>query len=161
MQCTGLSGRIHPALSWVCSTKDVEKIRVSLKMLAGDYLCSANLARDRGQDPSCLLCKEFEEDLCHLLTTCRATASTRTRLLPDLLNIVAVFFPSNALLNMHSLVLLTQFILDPTSLNLPNNMRIQPNAGSLYEVTSVCNNYCFAIHKERARQLSQQGHIKK
>ena len=51
VHCTGLTGRIHPVLSWVCTTQDVEKVRISLKMLAGDYLCSANLSGDRESDP--------------------------------------------------------------------------------------------------------------
>ena len=102
----------------------------------------------------------IEEDLCHLLTTCRATVNTRTRLLPDLLNTVAKFSPNNEILITDSPALLTQFVLDPTSLNLPNKIRLQPNARFPNEISSMCSNYCFAIHKERIRQLSRLGHIK-
>ena len=167
VHCTGLTGRIHPVLSWVCTTQDVEKVRISLKMLAGDYLCSANLSGDRESDPQCLLCKGLSdsiapaEDMCHLLTICRATADTRTRVLPDLLNTVSRLFLTNEIVSTNSEAVLTQFILDSSSLNLPNNLRIQPGTRNLSTVLSICSNYCFAIHKERIRQLTKLGHIKK
>ena len=122
---------------------------------------------DRDSDPQCLLCKGLSgnpsptEDMCHLLTTCRATANTRARVLPDLLNTVARFFPNNGIVNTESKAMLTQFILDPTSLNLQNHLRLQPCDRNLSHVLRICSNYCFAIHKDRMRQLTQLGHIKK
>ena len=57
--------------------------------------------------------------------------------------------------------MLTQFILDPTSLNLPNAIRIQPGVSNLNEVLRICSNYCFLIHKERIKQLDKLGLVKK
>ena len=55
---------------------------------------------------------------------------------------------------------LTQFILDPTSLNLPNAIRIQPGVNNLNEVLR-CSNKCFLIQKEQIKQLDKLGLVKK
>ena len=75
VQCTGLSARPHPVLAWVLTTQDVVIVRPHIKMLAGDYLCFAFLAHDRGIDPQCRLCHSHSyqpapaDDLEHLLTS--------------------------------------------------------------------------------------------
>ena len=38
VQATGLTGRLHPSLSWVLTTQYVCTVRPHIKMLAGDYL---------------------------------------------------------------------------------------------------------------------------
>ena len=166
VQISGLSGKPHPILSWVLTAQDALKIRIHIKMLAGDYLCYAYLARDRNSSPHCRLCQSLTsspnpvptEDMVHLLTRCRATTDTRTRILPDLLNIVRQYFPENKLPDSPSHYILTQFILDCTSLNLPQTVRISPSHPDLSQVVKTCSNLCFAVHKERIRQLKKLGH---
>ena len=103
VQTTGLSGRPHPVLSWVLTTHDVVIVRPHIKMLSGDYLCYAHLAHDRGVAPQCRMCQLIShhpapaEDMVHLLTRCRATADTRGRIMPDLLNTVATCILHSAL----------------------------------------------------------------
>ena len=162
VQVTGLSGRGHPVLSGLLTTQEVFRSRVHIKMLAGDYPCSSYLATDRLQDASCQLCQSLfpdylspAEDMVHLLARCRATADTRTRILPDLLNIVSKYFPGNTILEQPNQTHLTQLILDPTSLNLPMSIRINPDHPALHPVLAVCRNLCYAIHQDRTRQLSQ------
>ena len=136
-------------------------------MLAGDYLCYDFLARDRGADPQCRLCQSLSgsfnpaptEDMVHLLTRCRGTADTRSRILPDLLNIVAKITPRNGILQGQSHQLLTQFIVDPTSLNLPRDIQIQPTQSNLSDLLASCSNFCFSVHKDRVRQLKNLGHL--
>ena len=57
VQAQGLSGRPHPILSWVMTTRDVTIIRPHIKMLSGDYLCYSYLYHDRGIDPHCRMCQ--------------------------------------------------------------------------------------------------------
>ena len=167
IQLTGLTGRAHPILSWVLTTQDVVRARIHLKMLSGDYLCQANLAKDRGLDPSCLLCKSLlrlpapAENILHILTMCKATSETRQRIVPELLNCLSKYFPSNSLLRSINHAQLCQFILDPTSLNLPMDCRIQPNHADLSHVMFICRNLCFALHKTRIRQLTDLGYIRR
>ena len=133
IQMTGLSGRPHPILSGVLTSHEAVKSRAHVKMLAGDYLCYATLAIERGSDPQCRLCPSTtgrpapSEDIIHILTRCRGTEDTRWRMVPELLNTVAKFFPSNAILSQHDHQVLTQFILDCSSPNLPTSTRIDPN----------------------------------
>ena len=136
-------------------------------MLSGDYPCYAYLGSDRNQDAQCQcsLCQSVSphhpaptEDMVHLLTRCRATTATRTRILPELLNTISMHCPNNDILVHPNNTHLTQLILDPSSLNLPMTIRISPGHPALPQLLTVCRNLCFAIHKDRTRQLKLLGH---
>ena len=163
VQATGLSGRPHPVLSWVMTTRDVVVSRPHIKMLAGDYMCYANLAHDRGLDPHCRVCQVLShhpapaENLVHLLTRCRATADTRDRIMPELINTVAKYFPSNRILSSPNHNILTQFILDCSSLNLPVDTRVSPIHNGFISITKECSNLINAIHQDRTRQMKALG----
>ena len=163
IQATGLSGRPHPMLLWVLTTHDVVIVRPHIKMLSGDYLCYAHLAHDRGSDPYCRMCWQTlhhpapAEDMMHVLTRCRATADTRDRIMPELLNIVANFVPNNSLLSAPTHALLTQFILDCSSLNLPVDVRIPPNHPGFQCIARQCASLTYAIHRDRSRQMKAMG----
>ena len=141
------------------NTQDVAIVRPHIRMLAGDYLCGEYLARDRGLDPQCKLCRSpsdpsgLTEDLEHLLTKCRATSDTRQSKLPGPLNTIAQFSPNNVLLCNSTSSQLTQFILDCTSLNLTCDTRIAPSNPGLIPITRTCSDLIFAIHRDRTRQL--------
>ena len=94
VQISGLSGRPHPVLAGILTTRDVMCSRVHLKMLSGDYPCFSYLGSDRSQDANCRLCQSLtqlcpvpDENMVHVLTRCRATSDTRTRLTPYLLKL--------------------------------------------------------------------------
>ena len=163
-QATGLSGRPHPLLTGILTTQEVTSSRIHIKMVAGDYNCYYYLDRDRGIGAHCRLCSALtpdsqppDETMVHLITRCRSTEDTRTRVLPDLLNIVSQDFPGNDLLSHHNHDHLTQFILDPTSLNLPLNIRVSPDHPALPRVLQVCRRLCYSLHKDRTRKLKQLG----
>ena len=160
VQVQGLTGRPHPVLKSVLTTQEVLRSRAHLRMLAGDYPCFSYLGSDRRQDAGCRLCLAMsphqpapEEDMVHLLTRCRCTAFTRTRIMPDLMNLISLHFPSNDILAHPNHTHLTQLILDPTSLNLPMNIRISPDHPALSQILSLCRNLCFFIDKDRTKQL--------
>ena len=163
VQCTGLSGKLHPILSWVLTTQDVMIVRPHIKMLAGDYLCFDFLSHDRGLEPHCRLCQMLcddpapVEDYPHIITGCRATANTRTDKLPTLLNIILHFSPNNSILDTPTPKLLTQFILDCSSLNLPPDTRIPPDHPGFTEIVRQCSIIINALHKDRTRQLKAMG----
>ena len=75
-----------PCSTWVLTTQYVSTVWPHVKMLAGDYLCFAELAHDRALDSQCHLCHILShhsapaENLEHVLTTCIANANTRTGL---------------------------------------------------------------------------------
>ena len=163
IQATSLITKPHPILSWVMTTQDVLIVQPHVKMLAGDYLCYEHLAHDRGLDPHCRLCiAHFKnqapaETMEHLLTRCKATSDTRDAKLPDLLNIVAKYSPSNRLLSKPAHSQLAQFILDCTSLNLSPETRISPSNPGFISITRQCSSLVHALHKDRKRQLKAMG----
>ena len=129
-------------------------------MLAGDYPCQAYIDSDK---PYCHLCNSLvpsnpnqPEDMVHILTSCRATADTRCSLTPTLLTSVAQYFPLNEILKLPTQTQLTQFILDPSSINLPTMTRINPDHPGFPPVLVTCRNYCFIMHKERTQQLKKR-----
>ena len=98
VQSIGLSGQVHISLHSLITTQDIKIARPHLKMLAGDYMCYYNLYKDRGSDPQCRLCPASQllpETISHILILCRGTYEARSKIWPELLNTVAVFFPDN------------------------------------------------------------------
>ena len=167
VHAVSLTGTPHPIITWLATTRDVEIARPHIKMLAGDYPCFSYLGHDRGTDPHCRLCscmsfqQPAEEDLMHILTRCRATAETRSRILPDLLNLLAQYHPNHGLLLQHAHSTLTQFILDCTSLNLPSSHRISPKHPLYRDIARKCSDIVYAIHTDRAQQLKNMGLLRK
>ena len=96
----------------------------------------------------------------HILTACRVTKDTRSRVTPDLLNTVADHFPINKILVLPSPMTTTQFLIDCSSLNLDNGTRISQAHPAFTQITKQCSSYIFAIHSERLRQLRRLGHVK-
>ena len=128
-------------------------------MLAGDYPCFAYIVSELS-DKCYKLCQVLRpqslppvEDMAHLVASCRATADTRIRVLPDLLNLVSQCYPYDQILAEPNPTQLTQFIIDPTSLKLPVNIRISSSIRNLHKVIKVCRNICYSIHKDRTKQL--------
>ena len=165
VQCTGLTGKPHPILSWVLTTQDVVLVRPHVKMLAGDYLCYDFLSHDRGHDPHCRLCQALlgdlapVEDYIHLLTGCRATANSRADKIPVLLNTVAFYDSNNSILTDFSPETLCQFILDCSSLNLPTDFRIPQDHPGFCDIVRQCSVLINTIHRERQRQLKAGGFL--
>ena len=152
----GLAGRPHPALHHILTTQDVRKLRVHIKFLVGDFYHFQRLALDQPHlSPACRLCFAPVESTEHVLGTCSATAECRYRILPELLNTVASVQPSSHILLTPTTAELVQFILDCTSPNLDNDIRIPAHNPRVFEIFRVSRDWCFAISKERTRQLSK------
>ena len=73
------------------------------------------------------------------MVVCKATQEVRSRLIPDLMNTVAQVQPTCELLQYQpSAPILTQFLLDCTSLNLPDSFRVpayNPDISAIYTVS--------------------------
>lgn len=131
----GLSGRPHPALQGIFTTQDVIKLRIHIKFLVGDYFHAQRLALDQPHlSPACKLCSAPVETSEHVLVTCSATAECRRRILPDLLNAVQ---PTSHILGSPTKGQLIQFILDCTSMNLDNNLRISTHNPRMTEIFRI------------------------
>ena len=163
IQLNGLTGRHHPALMGLTTTRDVEKARTHIKMLSGDYLTYSRLAIDRKSgDPSCRLCRDMspipQDTIVHVLTECRETAETRERIIPEILNELLEINPTHVYLtrplSLHTPdPVLTQFILDCTSFNLPDQYRLDINSKNLTRIFARTRDYCYAVNSSRLKKL--------
>ena len=94
----------------------------------------------------CLPSLDIPETICHILTECRGTIEPRTKIWPELLNVVSQQFPENSILRKTpSNTIATQFILDCTSLNLPNEYILDRDIRCFSSFTTIL--LCSALRK--------------
>ena len=148
-------------LAWpnLHTTQDVKKLRIQLKFLTCDYLTNDRIALDRpGVSPLCDLCLDqgldSRDTIEHVLASCIATAEVRRRLYPELVNTVAQVQPMCSILLCNPPPsILTQFVLDCTSLNLPGSYRVPMHNPGISKICKVSRDWCYAINSERWRLL--------
>ena len=161
VQLYGLTGRCHPALLGIMTTRDAKKLRLHLKFLSGDFLTNERLAMDQPSlSAACSLCLSKDpnniivESTEHVLVSCRATSEVRSRLFPELMNKVSQVQPMSKILDSNiSSSILTQFIIDCASFNLPTTVRIPVHNPGLSEIYFIARNWCYGIASERSRLL--------
>ena len=118
-------------------------------MLSGDYQCYSTLAHDRGTDPSCRLCSgpsscpSPTENHVHLLSRCKGTADTRHRIMPELLNMLAMYFLDNRLLTepAHDTLVLVRLLLHQLTLRcllIPKTIALQDYCQTVQQ-HDLCN----------------------
>ena len=153
----GLSGAPHPAMRNIHTSQDAKKLRLHLKFLTSDFLTNERISMNQPYHSSaCTLCLCPVESIEHVLASCRATKDERSRLLPELLNVVARVQPSCAILDHHMYTkphILTQFVLDCSSPNLPDQARIPAHNPDITDVFKISRDWTFAIYSERNRLL--------
>ena len=93
------------------------------------------------------------EDIEHVLTRCAGTAEIREKKLEELLSvIVTAKTPINHLLRQNTSVL-AQFILDCSSNNLANDVRISQSDPVMMNIYITARHLVNAIHCERLRKI--------
>ena len=155
VQLCGLSGTTHPVLHNIHTMQDAKKLRLHLKFLTCDILTNERLFQDNSiTSPACSICLAPVESIEHVVVVCKATNEVRSRLLPELLNSVAKVQPNcGILLPNPEPSVLTQFIIDCTSLNLPNTFRIPSHNPGVSTICNISRDWCFSICNERSRRL--------
>ena len=157
VQLASLSGRPHPVLQNISTTQDAKKLRLHLKFLTCDFLTNERLAIDQPSlSPACKLCGASIDSIEHVMVSCSATTEVRCRLIPDLMNAVFQVQPMCQILKYHPPPsLLTQFILDCTSFNLPDSVWIPMHNPGISTFCKISQDWCFAVSRERSRLLAQ------
>ena len=149
----GLRGKLHPAISGVSTTHAVNKMRPHIKMLVGNYLTFEEKSLQSGGSPYCRLCSEKSEyeSLEHLISRCVKFSDIRTKISNQMRNIIKesrldldpTTFPDDKF---------TQFLLDPSSLNLERRVSINhPILPRLYQLS---RDFCYFIDKSRTEFLA-------
>ena len=144
----GLRGKQHPALNGPISVKQVLNMRIHLKILCGDYLTYEKRARQSGGSPDCQMCYRDCENYCHLATSCEPLRETRERLMAHIYS-----FCHENYINLTHIVSdkeqLTQFLIDPASMNLKHRVNISdPVLPNLFQ---LCRRFWNGIHHERTK----------
>ena len=135
-------------MSNITDSREMPKLRIHLKFLVEDVLTYDRLGKDQGAKPHCRLCLAPVESTQHILTTCRSTAAVCEWLHSDLVNLAILDHdvPKD---------ILTQFILDPASLNLPNGYRVSIMHPRLHELYQMSRDWCFGVNSSRISLLKR------
>ena len=151
----GLRGRHHPAVGNINETSQVINMRPHLKMLTGDYLTYEKKSQQSGGMPHCRICISGEsESLVHVIGCCLALSEPRNRIMSEIDQLCQFngFLMRDYYANPEEL---TQFILDPSSMNL--SKRIHINDPILPELFKLSRDLCNAIHKLRMRLIQNKN----
>ena len=157
----GLNGRPHVVLDYSTNTKDVQRLHSHLKLLCNDLYTYETKATFHGGSSNCRLCKPDSppcsnvENVNHIISECQAYSDIRNRILFQMEIVVR---KSENKVNFSNIMtndgLLTQFVLDCTSLNLPD--RISPSDEIFERVLNLSRDYCYSICKKRLSLLKSK-----
>ena len=151
----GLRGRHHIAISKLTTTQDVKYSRPHPKFLSGNYLTYGTRAIQSGGSPRYRICPSgLEESVSHVISSCEAMMEERTKLLVEFRQLCSL---TKNCINFYNFLedekMLCQFILDPTSLNLP--VRVSLDDPLVPQIFRLSRDYCFLMDKTRLRLLRE------
>ena len=115
---TGLRGKHHPAIAYIKTTTEVAKMRPHVKMLCGNLLTYGVKYDQTGAgSPRCRLCDCVYESVSHIVSACPKFTDIRERILIEFDQTLEMSGNSLRISNfLKTEDILTQFILDPTSM---------------------------------------------
>ena len=153
---SGLSGRHHPALNNLITTREVQLSWPHIKFLAGNYFTYKMKADRSGGSARCRICLSgSDETSSHILATCQGLAEVRVKILPEFKTLCKL---SQNKINFEKICqaeeTLAQFILDPTSLNLSE--RLSLNDPLVKDFFKLSRDFCYKIDKTRLGLLKQR-----
>ena len=158
---TGLRGRHHPALTGIVTTVAVQKSRIHLKMLAGDYLTYEVKSKQSGGSPHCRCCPSNpsipspSETISHIIASCVTYSDIRNRIVQEYRNICSLSKSGIQFENIYSnSEQFCQFVLDPASFNL--SQRVHINDPILNDLFKLSRDLCFGINSIRQRILKEK-----
>ena len=127
-----------------------------MKMLCGNLLTYGQKFEQSGLgSPHCRLCDSSHESISHIVASCPQFEDIRKNILIEFDEVLAESKNKVKIKDFqHSDEILTQFILDPTSLNLPQ--RIHLNDPIVERLFKLSRDICFSINKKRVRLLKEK-----
>ena len=149
-----LRGKPHPAVRGALTTSEVKEMRSHVKMLCGDYYSYAIRSAQSGGSGHCRLCGFISEDIDHILS-CPVTIKAKNDTMKTLSSAVQNTKHFIDFKMLRASKHLNQFILDCTSLNLPNKFRVNISDTATLDIFKATRKMVHAIHTERIRQLKK------
>ena len=124
--------------------RDVPRIHIKIKLLAGSYILQVNRAAFNPNQisPICLLCRKEDETKEHFLLRCESLESTRRPILDEILKI-------HESLEHYNTTDTVQAILDPTVIVPKEDPSVLKN------LENQARRLCHALHVKRFTQLPQ------
>jgi hypothetical protein len=152
---TGLRGKHHPAIANIKTTEEVKKLRPHVKMLCGNLLTYGTKYEQSGLgSPRCRLCDCQFESLSHIVASCIIFEDIRDKILAEFDQILEKAKTNLRISKfMKSEDTLTQFVLDPTSMNLTERVHI--NDPIVPQVFKLSRDLCYVINKRRTKLLKE------
>lgn len=150
----GLTGRAHPAITGVTTTYEVQKMRPHLKMLYGNYPTFEMISLQSGGSSKCRLCSDPCESTEHLISQCSNFDTLRSCIKLEMNSIcegAKIKIQVNDLNNKE----FTQFLLDPSSMNL--RKRVNINDSVLPQLFKISHDFCYTVDRTRARLLKPKS----
>ena len=158
-----LRGRVHPAISDLYTYEEVRQSQYHIKMLTGDFFTYKMKAELSGGSPHCRLCSSphqnfegesgqyYSESISHILITCCELEDKRRKIISEITKLCSNIEYLDIHLITQNEETLTQFILDPSSLNLQSRVNISDPI--LPEIIKKSRNLCYAISQRRMELL--------
>ena len=131
-------------------------MQIHLKMMIGDYVTYQVKSEQSGGQPHCRLgCKDQKdqhivESICHIIAECCATQEIREQIKSEL-SILLQHIHIDTTIIFQDNQIFTQFILDPTSMNL--SLRVNINDPVLPQILKLSRDLCASINKKRMNLL--------
>ena len=128
-------------------------MRPHLKTLCGNLLTYQTKFSQSGTgSPHCRLCTANSETLSHIIGSCTHYDEVRRRIMKEFRALLETSM-SNVTIGdfIETEAILTQFVLDPSSMNL--SPRVHLNDPILPELFKLSRDLCFAINKKRNKSL--------
>ena len=167
---SGLQGKSHPIFRDITTADQVKKLYPVLKMLTGDlYTYDLKYKQGGGTSPHCRLCGHPVENLQHVFS-CPSTSEPRLRVQSELKSILCNSGNDKQINAMYHTKILTtaqfddlisdprtftQFCVDCTSFNLPDDIRVNVSDVRLSQIFRTTRDMCYSIHMERLRKLKE------
>ena len=151
-----LRGQAHPDVRDMLSTCEVKQSKYHIKMMINDFLTYEVKSQQSGGSPRCRLCTIDDgkyESISHIISCCPSYHDIRQKIISEM----RVICENIKYINFDSIVsnnqILTQFVLDASSLNLNPSVNIDDS--HLPQLFMKSRNYCYLISKQRLLLLNK------
>ena len=136
--------KIHPVWDTAQNNDfDIKRAQVKARLLVGRYTLKTDLTKYRKEDPTCLLCKQAEEDIKHFLLECPALEEARQGYMKQLKTVINMYtgISTEELENNHGVMI--QYILDCS-------VHLQNNSNAITSIEPITRKLCYALHAKRS-----------
>lgn len=146
----------HPITKNITQPREVQKLKYQLKVLAGDFYTNSIIGERNGMTQQCPLCNYYCEDDVHILSYegCPELSNPKVRIVSEMKAAATTFKPPLTISSDKNIF--TQFIIDPSSFNLPPECRVNLNNAEECDIIfKYTRDYIFSVLRLRAKKIEK------